>query len=70
MSGPFKMKGMSFGNSPVKQSETFGPHNPDGILKKRFGEGWKDAKAAGWSVVDGKIITPKGKKEGDPLKDA
>jgi len=70
--------------SPIKQSEGFGPHNPDKpkvsktsekskltsdeILKNRFGDGWKNAKAEGYTVVDGKIVSPKGEDVTNPLE--
>ena len=47
---PYKMKGFSgFGNSPAKQSEGFGPHNPD---KPKL------PKAKSMSTQTAPVITP------------
>ena len=80
MSGPFKMKGSpmqrNFGiGSPMKQSEVSETSEKskltsDEILKNRFGDGWENAKAEGYTVVDGKIVSPKGEDVTNPLEDA
>ena len=84
MSGPFKMKGspmkrnFGIGVSPMKQPAEFGQHKTeekkeltsDDILKKRFGTGWKNAKTEGYTVVDGKVVSPKGEDVSNPLENA
>ena len=63
MAGPFKMKGFS----PFSKTEK--KVSGDDVLKKRFGTGWKDAQAAGYTVVDGKVISPKSEDVSNPLKE-
>ena len=64
MAGPFKMKGFS----PFTKTEK--KVSGDDVLKKRFGTGWKNAKTEGYTVVDGKIVSPKGEDVTNPLEDA
>jgi len=66
----FKERYITVSNGYVMESEGEKELTSDEILKNRFGDGWKDAKAEGYTVVDGKIISPKGEDASKPLADA